>query len=549
MPRPAEGGGAADDPTADALLDAPPRGGGGDVFHGSPPVRPDRGPPGWLDGVRAQMQDSSSFRRRDALASIVAHAMPSATGAGGSGVQSVHKAVFRAASSLLSDPGLQVREAAQETLAQMAAACPQGRAWCVKYAGLLLSTAEPVRVRLFLIQTLKLFVSDALALVHDRSGSGEPRADSAVGEDADAQRYGWFEGARAAAIDVLKTYVEAEKTASYHKVFQHAEHGMLVEKTDAADGQPCELFEAATGRLVWTRARFLKSFFLRVSEACEEPSLAPAHDAEDSQYGAFDRLSEALAAYRALVRDARDCHYSEEALLQAQDGILYFEHLPTKIKELARLAHAATQPLKTSNVHGKTGETVERDERLRLGEEDREVRVMNVRLLGYSGVFASSSLTPPSGGAQVHARLDGDVPAGRRAVDGAGDGVGAKGRDSELHAPDKGDELCAPDNGDEFAARSSDTPGVACTVVKQGALRLGTVGSGPTDTAIDRLVGLVALGGVSHAGGGGEDEVGDKGRGARAEGVRVGVGREDWVVQREARNSLLRLQSNALAKV
>ena len=49
--------------------------------------------------------------------------------------------------------------------------------------------------------------------------------------------------------------------------------------------------------------------------------------------------------------------------------------------------------------------------------------------------------------------------------------------------------------------------------------------------------------------GGGEDEVGDKGRGARAEGVRVGVGREDWVVQREARNSLLRLQSNALAKV
>ena len=492
MQSPAEGGGAADDTNADAILDAPPRGGdGGSGVDGAPPVRlPDQGPPGWLDGVRAQMQDSSSFQRRDALASIVALAMPPA----GSGAKSVHKAVFRAASSLLVDPGLQVREAAQEALARLAAACPQGRAWCVKYVGLLLSTTEPVRVRLFLIQTLKLFVSDALALVHDRSGSGEPRADSAVGEDAGAQRYGWFEGARAAAIEVLKRYVEAEQTASNHKVFQHEEHGVLVEKTDAADGQPCEMFEAATGRLVWTRARFLKSFFLRVSKACEEASLAPAHDAEDSQYGAFDRLSEALTAYRALLRDARDCHYSEEALLQAQDGIFYFEHLSTKAQELARLAHAATQPLKTSNVHGKTGKTVERDERLRHGEEDREARVMNVRLLGYSSVFASLSLPPPSGGAQVHASLEWDVPAGKRAVDGAGDGVGAKGRDSELHAPDK---------GDEFAERSSATPGVASTVVKQGALGLGTAGGGPPDTAIDRLVGLVALGGVSHAGGGG----------------------------------------------
>jgi hypothetical protein len=546
MKRTVEGGDAADDP--DAILDAPPRSGDGgsgvDGDDSAPPVRlHDQGPPGWLDGVRAQMQDSSSFQRRDALASIEAHAMPPAR-AGGSGAQSVHKAVFRAASSLLADPGLQVREAAQETLARLAAASPQGRAWCVKYAGLLLSTTEPVRVRLFLIQTLKLFVSDALALVHARSGSGEPRADSTVGEDAGAQRYGWFEGARAAAIEALKRYVEAEQTASHHKVFQHAEHGVLVEKTDTADGQPCELFEAATGRLVWTRARFLKSFFLRVSKAREEASLAPAHDAEDSQYGAFDRLSEALTSYRALVRDARDCHYSEEALLQAQDGILYFEHLSTKTHELARLAHAVTQPLKTSNVHGKTGKTVERDERLRHGEEDREARVMNVRLLGYSGVFASSSLPPPSGGAQVHASLDWDVTVGKRAVGGAGDGVGATGRDSKLQA--------APDKGDEFAARSSATPGVASTVVKQGALGLGTVGGGPPDT-IDRLIGLVALGGVSHAGGGGQDEGGekseDKGRGARAEGKQVGVRREDWVVQREARNSLLRLQSNALAKV
>ena len=331
-----------------------------------------------------------------------------------------------------------------------------------------------MRVRLFLIETLKLFVSDALALVHDRSGNGEPCADSAVGEDAGAQRYGWFEGARAAAIEALKRYVEAEQTASHHKVFQHAEHGVLVEKTDAADGQPFELYEAATGRLVWTRARFLKSFFVRVSETCEA-SLAPAHDAEDSQYGAFDRWSEALTAYRALVRGAQDCHYSEEALLHAQDGILYLEHLWTKTQELARLAHAATKSLKTSNVHGKTGKMVERDERLRLGEKDREARVMNVRLLGYSGVFASSSLPPPSSGAQVHASLDGDVPTSIRAVDGAGDGVGAKGRDSELHAPGR---------SDEFAARSSAAPGVASTVVKQGALGMRAVGGGPSHWAV-----------------------------------------------------------------
>ena len=149
MPRSAEGGGAADNPTADAMLDAPARGGDGgsggdgDSDDGAPPVRlTDKGPPGWLDGVRAQMQDSSSFQRRDALASILSHAMPPAAGASGSGAQCVHKAVFRAASSLLADPGLQVREAAQGTLTRLAAACPQGRAWCVKYAGLLLSTAE-----------------------------------------------------------------------------------------------------------------------------------------------------------------------------------------------------------------------------------------------------------------------------------------------------------------------------------------------------------------------------------------------------------------------
>lgn len=267
MLRPAEGGGVADDPTADALPNVPPRGGdgssGGDVQGVSAFRRslPDQGPPGWLDGVRAQMQKSSSFQRRDALASIVAHAMPPATGAGGNGAQSVHKAVFRAASSLLVDPGLQVREEAKKTLARLAAACPQGRVWCIKYAGLLLSTAEPVRVRLFLIQTLKLFVSDAL--VH--CGSGELRADSAVGEDARVQRYFWFESARAAAIEALKTYIEAEQAASHCNMFQHAEHGVLIEKTDAADGEPCEVLEAATGRLVWTRARFLKSFFLRVS--------------------------------------------------------------------------------------------------------------------------------------------------------------------------------------------------------------------------------------------------------------------------------------------
>ena len=486
--RPQAGGGrarmaaqpaAAGDPDGPGAADAHPAQDGHAAADGSGPAAGEgQGPPGWLNEVRAQMRDSSAFRRRDALASLAAHAVPPAAGPGGSsgdddgsgdgggGTRGVHKAVLRAAAALLTDQALQVREAAQETLARLAAAAPQGRALCAKYAGLRLSTAEPVRVRLFLIQTLQLFVADALALAQGVSGG----RDSAGGDDAGAQHYAWFEGARVAAVNALEAYVEAEQTALRHsKVFQHAEHGMLVETTDSEDGQPSKLLEAATGRVVWTRARFLRSFFRGVSEASTASCAPAAPAAEESQYGLFDRTSEALAAYRALVCDAKECHYSEETLLQSQDAIRYFQHLPAKTQELARLAHAATK--KTPSARGKKAKALDTDERLRLGEEDRDARVAHVRLLGYSGAFASTSLPPPSDAAlarlthpqdpvappAAHPATHPAAARGQQRPVGEGEGEGKAGvrGDREDGAAGRNTQVDATDDGHVPALRSA----------------------------------------------------------------------------------------------
>jgi hypothetical protein len=221
------------------------------------------GPPAWLEEARSYMQDSSPARRKEAL-SFVLQRVFSATAEGGGAERApvVHKAVLRAVSSMLMDGALTVREEARGTLDKLSTYYPQVRSLCVKYAGQQLTPAVPPRMRLFLIDTIKLFVLDALALLHasgrNPSSAGSGNQARTAGEGApESERSFWFEGCRVAGRDALQTYIEAEQAAANYTVYQHEEHGLLVERGSSNAGSALEVFVAASGELLWSRAAFL----------------------------------------------------------------------------------------------------------------------------------------------------------------------------------------------------------------------------------------------------------------------------------------------------
>jgi hypothetical protein len=209
----------------------------------------DRGPPKWLDAVRDQMQSASPFARKEALGSLLAHALPQADG-GRDGLwrACVHKAVLRAAASLLTDSVLHVREEAQSTLVKISACFPAMQSACVKYAGQHLTMAAPVRIRLFLLHAIKLFVVHSLP--HNHTGrppvpAAEQRIEQGAYPSAAPDLY--FEGTRLAAISALEGYVQAEELSLRHKTYLGTGSApMLIESSDAEDGSPLALWEVDT---------------------------------------------------------------------------------------------------------------------------------------------------------------------------------------------------------------------------------------------------------------------------------------------------------------
>lgn len=271
-----------------------------------PPTKSGRtGPPEWLDEARSQMRDSNPYRRREALSLVLKRVLSeTARDDDGGNASIVHKAVLRAVSSLLLDGAFMVREEARGTLDKLATCYPHVRSLCVKYAGQQLTTAAPARLRLFVIDTIKNFILDALALHHERirashgcGRSPEARAQAgAPGPPSDESL--WSEGARLAGLESLRAYIEEEQFAARDRIFQHHEHGMLVETVDANDGSPLEVVVVSSGEMLWRRASYL------------------------------DRLGAATADRRAVLEMAVQCHPCDESCTLAQETLLFLEHLP-----------------------------------------------------------------------------------------------------------------------------------------------------------------------------------------------------------------------------
>jgi len=97
-----------------------------------------------------------------------------------------------------------------------------------------------------------------------------------------------------------------------------------------------------------------------------------------------ERHGESAAAYRQLLAASIQCHPYDAALTSAHDTLLFFEHVPQKIHELARLAKAVR------SVHREGGPGVWEDARNR--EEDRQDRTRSARALGYGAEFVATSL-------------------------------------------------------------------------------------------------------------------------------------------------------------
>lgn len=341
------------------------------------------GRPEWLEELRVQMKDVSPFARREALEALCAQVVSRSASVGASRQTSagVHKAVLRAVATLLADGVSHVREAAQQTLVQIQQVHPGVCSQCVKYAGQHLDTVAPVRVRLFLIRAIKSFVVEA-------------------GTADDAGRAIAVEGARLAGIGALQAHANAEELASRCRVYQHVEHGLLVERVDPVDGSALEVWvgsnhDGCAQQLLWSRAKF------------------------------FENSGAALAAHRALLSDAMQCLYSEEALTLAQETVAFLQHLPQKIEQLDRLTttissiqHAGAGRLLEASMESGTSENTEacrdgsgtalstyrglvsvpttkevgQSEMARKLELELEQQLMATRVLGHTAPFATTVL-------------------------------------------------------------------------------------------------------------------------------------------------------------
>ena len=195
----------------------------------------ERGPADWFGQIRAQMMDSNSHKRIEALLAVPDRVFSDADGGRGSHGEVVHKSILRSICGKLTDEVLHVREAAKETLALLCASFPVRRSLCVKYAGHHLSVGLPVRVRLFLLGTIKDIVQDALALVHHISGHGAGISERGIEKGL------WFQGAQLAAIDALQIYAESEQVCSQNTIYLHEEHGALIEVCNLQDASPLEV--------------------------------------------------------------------------------------------------------------------------------------------------------------------------------------------------------------------------------------------------------------------------------------------------------------------
>ena len=341
------------------------------------------GRPEWLEELRVQMKDVSPFARREALEALCAQVVSRSASVGASRPTSagVHKAVLRAVATLLADGVSHVREAAQQTLVQIQQVHPGVCSQCVKYAGQHLDTVAPVRVRLFLIRAIKSFVVEA-------------------GTADDAGRAIAVEGARLAGIGALQAHANAEELASRCRVYQHVEHGVLVERVNPVDGSALEVWVGSNHdgwaqQLLWSRAKF------------------------------FENSGAALAAHRALLSDAVQCLYSEEALTLAQETVAFLQHLPQKIEQLDRLTttissiqHAGAGRLLEASIESGTSENTEacrdgsgtalstyrglvsvpttkevgQSEMARKLELELEQQLMATRVLGHTAPFATTVL-------------------------------------------------------------------------------------------------------------------------------------------------------------
>ena len=442
------------------------------------------GPLAWFDTLRVELKNNSAFRRKRALKDVCDRVL-SNDAVGGARGKGVQKAVLRSVSVLLTDAVLPVREAAQDTLVQMAYAHPQMRATCVKYAGQRLSTVEPMRVRLFLVRAIKSFALQALAVLHSNRDGGQGEDDA--GRYVEGEDELWFEGARLAAIDTLQTYIGAEQVASQHTTYQHKLHGTLIEHTHSIDASPLEVLSGADGHVLWSRAHGNPSRF-------QGGNALSKIDRTLCQHGKVH------AEYRELLDDAQICIYSEQGLILAQETTTFLQHLPQKRQELARLAHAAcptpAPALQGTDTQVAVARRLGVEAHAREREKQHQDQLRNVRILGYSGVFASCPLPPPSSPPPTTPLSPlKHMPRMRaRGEEGEGEGEGEGGRRTAVGG---GQEPFASSGAPEGAPRkrvAGERGGGAEQVVEGGCSAWVGVGRGVTG---DKM-----LHGMGGAGGG-----------------------------------------------